>query len=62
MEAKTQRDLLIARVRSQLSLVVERLGGANPYGAIDLTKLSDEELGSLSKELHELMYSPPPRR
>lgn len=60
MTPEMQKAALIAKVRSMIAEVEDRTG-SNPYSSFDLDSLSIEDLERIRKDLHEVLYAPPPR-
>lgn len=60
-DEELQRDLLLTQVRSLVSVYEERFG-LNPYVTIDLDKLNVIQLSTIRRNLHEVLYAPPPRK
>lgn len=61
MDTKLQQTLLIAVVRTMISEVSERLGDENPYSQLVIDDLSIPDLVAVKRNLHEVLYAPPPR-
>lgn len=62
MEASLQRQLLVAEVKSMVTLLTDRLGTDNPWLLVDFDALPLDALASARRLMHELLYAPPPRQ
>lgn len=60
MTPDLQKELLLAKVKSMIEELEERTG-SNPYASFDIQSFSVEDLMSVRKDLHEILYAPPPR-
>lgn len=60
MDPVTERLLILAQIRSMISLIIERMG-SDPYSGIDLDQLTIADLSTLRRQLHEILYAPPSR-
>ncbi len=61
IEPKLQQIMLLAQVKSMIIELNERLGDANPYADLSVDTYGLDELIVLKRNLHELLYAPPPR-
>jgi hypothetical protein len=59
-DEELQKDLLLTQVRSLIIAYEERFG-VNPYVTLKLEELDVRQLATLRRNLHEVLYAPPPR-
>lgn len=60
MTPDLQKELLLAKVKSMIEELEERTG-SNPYISFDLQSFTVEDLAQVRRDLHEILYAPPPR-
>lgn len=60
MDTSTQKLLLLSRVKMLIRAYEERFG-SNPYADLDLETQDSEQLASIGRALHEVLYTPPSR-
>jgi len=61
MDTSVRKSFLIAECQSMQTMLTERLGTNHPWMNIDIVALTDVELESARRLMHELLYAPPPR-
>lgn len=60
MDIESRKKLLVSQCRSMIAEVVDRTG-RNDWESFDLDSLNVDDLSEIRKNLHEILYAPPPR-
>lgn len=61
MNDELRKKLLVSKISVMVVELSSRVG-RNDYETVDFTTLTIDELEHVRKDLHELLYAPPPRQ
>lgn len=59
--SEVQKEILLTQVRSLIQAYEERFG-SDPYVNLELESLTVLQLSTIRRNLHEVLYVPPPRK